>query len=213
MTKTSNNIVVLGGSFNPPTIAHVNVLDTAIKNLNAKFGLFVPSSNNYVSRKMKRQNGTIFSENSRLQMLSEICKNHPNMHVDTCEFGDDGRGHTYDTLCKIQAKYPDSKIVFIIGADKLSILPRWHNANEFFEKFEFAVIPRENFDINKIINNNKVLSKYKHIFHTISIPVYDDLANISSTQARKAITQKDIVTLQTILEPSTYEIIKKESKI
>lgn len=213
MTKTSNNIVVLGGSFNPPTIAHVNVLDITVKNLNAKFGLFVPSSDNYVSRKMKRQNGTTFSENSRLRMLSEICKNHSNMQIDTCEFGDDGRGHTYDTLCKIQAKYPDSKIVFIIGADKLSILPKWHNADEFFEKFEFAVIPRKNFDIPKIINTNKVLSKYKHIFHTISIPACNDLANISSTQARNAIMQNDIVTLQTILEPSTYEIIKKESKI
>ena len=40
MTK----IVVMGGSFNPPTIAHQRLLLGAVKELGADKGIFVPSS-------------------------------------------------------------------------------------------------------------------------------------------------------------------------
>ena len=59
-------IVVLGGSFNPPTKAHSKLLDTAIKQTDAEFGIFVPSSDNYVTRKMSKQSGNnkVYSQQS-----------------------------------------------------------------------------------------------------------------------------------------------------
>ena len=47
-------IVVMGGSFNPPTIAHQRLLLGAVKELGADKGIFVPSSHTYVSIKMRR---------------------------------------------------------------------------------------------------------------------------------------------------------------
>ena len=43
-------IVVLGGSFNPPTIAHEKLMEAAMKAINADLGIFVPSSDKYVTR-------------------------------------------------------------------------------------------------------------------------------------------------------------------
>jgi nicotinate (nicotinamide) nucleotide adenylyltransferase len=200
-------IVVLGGSFNPPTKAHIELLDTAIKQTNAEFGIFVPSSDNYVKRKMSKQksNNKAYSQQTRLKMLNEICKENKKFVVDTCEYDDDGRGHTYDTLCKIQEKYPDYKIMFVIGADKLKIVPKWHNSKEFFEKFHFVVTKRENIDINNIIKNTPALVNYKDIFHEITVT--NDIFDISSSVARKAINEKDYEMLKKILHATTLKFI------
>ena len=202
MNKT---IVVLGGSFNPPTKAHTALLKSAVEQLNASFGIFVPSSKAYVERKMSKQKSFTYSEEQRLSMLEAICKDNPTLRVDDCEYGDDGRGHTYDTLCKLQMKYPGYKLIFVIGADKLTIVPRWHNSEAFFENFEFAVTHRNDIDMEKIIRSNPMLSKYKSIFHEINVD--DTFSNVSSTIARFYIIKRDMVALAGILEPSTMQLI------
>lgn len=68
-----NKVVVLGGSFNPPTIAHEKMLVQAINSINADLGLFVPSSHNYVARKMRKQNKEhqVLPEKVRMSMLEK----------------------------------------------------------------------------------------------------------------------------------------------
>lgn len=62
MDKT---IVVLGGSFNPPTKARTELLRSAVKQLGAEFGVFVPSSEAYVERKMAKSKSFAYSEDNR----------------------------------------------------------------------------------------------------------------------------------------------------
>lgn len=50
----TERIVVLGGSFNPPTLAHFRLMQSALDGLQAQLGYYVPSSHGYVRRKMKR---------------------------------------------------------------------------------------------------------------------------------------------------------------
>ncbi|MCR5166759.1 MAG: nicotinate (nicotinamide) nucleotide adenylyltransferase [Oscillospiraceae bacterium] len=205
MDKT---IVVLGGSFNPPTKAHTALLKSAVEQLDASFGIFVPSSKAYVERKMSKQKSFAYSEEQRLSMLEAICKDNPTLRVDDCEYGDDGRGHTYDTLCKLQMKYPGYKLIFVIGADKLTIVPRWHNHETFFKNFEFAVTHRNDIDIDKTISNDATLAKYRSIFHEINVD--DSLSDVSSTIARLYITKRNKKVLTDILEPSTMQFILRE---
>ena len=49
----TEKIIVMRGSFNPPTIAHRTLLLAVVDALRARAGLFVPSSDAYVSRKMR----------------------------------------------------------------------------------------------------------------------------------------------------------------
>ncbi|MBQ4059501.1 MAG: hypothetical protein IJD40_11295 [Lachnospiraceae bacterium] len=44
-------IVVLGGSFNPPTIGHYLLMKSAMKSVDADKGIFLPASQQYVRRK------------------------------------------------------------------------------------------------------------------------------------------------------------------
>lgn len=47
-------IVVTGGSFNPPTAAHLALMCAALEQTGVEQGVFVPSSEAYVVRKMSR---------------------------------------------------------------------------------------------------------------------------------------------------------------
>lgn len=223
MSTHKKRIVVLGGSFNPPTSAHLNLMIEAINELNAEFGLFVPSSDNYVQRKMTKQSKDkiVYSELARYQMLSALddklfalyirewvsWKTHPIM-IDICEYGDDGRGHTYDTLMKIQSQYPEYEIVFILGSDKLAILPKWHKNDALLEQFHFAVITRgqsEQKALMQTIENDKKLKGFKRHFHLLNS--IDGTAEISSTLARELIVKKDWHKLAEIMPKSVLKLI------
>ena len=183
-------IVVLGGSFNPPTIAHEKLMEASMKAINADLGIFVPSSDKYVTRKMKKASkfNQVYSEYDREHMLNMMCDSLTNCIVDNCEFGDDGRGYTYRTLCEIQKKHADAEIYFICGADKLNIIPKWHSAEDLLTKFKFIVTTRKEDNPKEQIKNNIVLNKYANKFVIVEQPEGTD--NISSTEVRKLVGRK-----------------------
>lgn len=177
-------IVVLGGSFNPPTLAHEALMEAVISAIDADLGIFVPSSDKYVTRKMNKakRDNQVYSEYERAHMLNIICDQHDKMAVATCEFGDDGRGHTYRTLCELQETYPAADIYFICGADKLNVIPKWHSAEDLLAKFNFVVTARkEDNPVEQIALNDK-LNKYADKFIIVELPEGND--DISSTEVR-----------------------------
>lgn len=184
------HIVVMGGSFNPPTLAHEKLMSTAINAVNADLGIFVPSSDKYVTRKMSKvkHDNQVYSEYDREHMLNIICDSQPNFTVDVCEFGDDGRGYTYKTLCEIQKKHPDAEIYFICGADKLNIIPKWHSVDDLLTKFNIIVTARKGDNPHEQINNNIKLSKHSDKFVIVEQP--NEIDEISSTEARAMINKK-----------------------
>ena len=70
----NERIIVMGGSFNPPTIAHQRLLLGAVNALGANKGIFVPSSHAYVKTKMKRAKHPeeTLAEHLRLKMLNVL---------------------------------------------------------------------------------------------------------------------------------------------
>ena len=81
-------IVVMGGSFNPPTLAHQKILLAAMEALGADRGLFVPSSHGYVQNKMEKlgQPQDVFSEQLRLEMLRAMAVEDSRLAVEDMEF-------------------------------------------------------------------------------------------------------------------------------
>lgn len=71
-----NKIVVYGGSFNPPTVAHLRLLLAAVEAVDACCGIFVPVSHEYVQKKMKKQRcpQDTLGEELRLAMLESLCE-------------------------------------------------------------------------------------------------------------------------------------------
>ena len=46
--------IVMGGSFNPPTLAHQRLLSGVVEKTGAAKGIFLPSCHSYVAKKMSK---------------------------------------------------------------------------------------------------------------------------------------------------------------
>lgn len=88
MNKERKRIVVMGGSFNPPTSAHLRLLQGAVEALEADIGLFVPVSDAYLKRKMRHSHPpVVLSPEMRVRMLQSMCADDSRMQVCVKEIG------------------------------------------------------------------------------------------------------------------------------
>lgn len=119
-------IVVMGGSFNPPTIAHLKALQTAMNAVGADKGIFVPSSHAYVKRKMSKAGypEETLPEELRLAMLNAMSEDDARISANDLEYHRTEKAYTYETLEDLQKLYPNDTLYFLAGGDKVSIFPR-----------------------------------------------------------------------------------------
>ncbi len=146
-------IVVLGGSFNPPTIGHYLLMQSAIKSVGADKGIFLPASQHYVERKMSRQGAEnqTMPDSLRLGMLQVMCEKKTFLETEDFEITSGKSDCTFESLLHIQEKNPDAEIYFITGSDKLKIITKWRNAEEFLKQFRILVATRNDDNFEELL--------------------------------------------------------------
>lgn len=178
------NIVVMGGSFNPPTVAHLRLMRATLDELCADMGIFVPAPDEYVKRKMKKS-GTpdeVLSEEIRMEMLSAMAEDDPRIKVDDLEYHCEEKPYTYETMCALQEKYPDATLWFLSGGDKVGIYPKWHRIAEFLASFRIIVVKRDGEDPERDIEANDFLRERRESFYIMNAP--EGVDGISSSAVR-----------------------------
>ena len=151
-------IAVFGGSFNPPTIAHVDLAKQILaKNKDIEKVIFVPVSTKYNKKGLA-------SDLDRFNMLKCICDNEKNLEVSSIELDSERQLYTIETLRTIHQQYPNKNIFFVLGTDNLKELQTWHNADKLLEEFKMLVLERDNDVMEKIIENNNILKQHKEAF-------------------------------------------------
>ena len=201
-------IVVMGGSFNPPTIAHQKLMLAAVEALQAEMGVFVPSSHEYVKRKMNRAKHPeeVIDEDLRFQMLSKMAEEDPRLTVDNYEYHLTQKSRTYDTMVYLMEKYSDAELFFLAGGDKIDIFPRWYRIKDFLEQFHIIVTNREDYDAETALLENPFLSLYRNRFVVIDYP--EGIGNISSSVVRERFRESDYEAVREMLHSEVYEIIE-----
>ena len=146
-------IVVMGGSFNPPTIAHLKMMRSALDQLEAEKGFFVPTADKSLRRKMRRAGfpEEVLPEATRLEMLSAMAKEDPRLEVSDVEFQHPKHWYAQETMGYIQEQYPEAEMFFLIGSDNLENYARAFRLVEFLEKYRYAVVDRGDGDLDAIL--------------------------------------------------------------
>lgn len=177
-------VLVFGGAFNPPTLAHRDVLKYVTSRIDFDNVVVVPSSVSQQSS-WKRVSETPFvSDSSRVLMCEQnFNKINSSLVVSSHEidFGNQGiKTSSYDTLNIVKDMFPEHDIYFLIGDDKIKQITRWVNAKRLLEEFKFLVVSR-NGDVGSLIEN--YAKPHRDSFLEVSgyIPM-----NISSTQVRES---------------------------
>lgn len=199
-------IVVLGGSFNPPTLAHQRLLLGAVEAIGAEKGIFVPSSHAYVSAKMRRGHpGEALPEFVRLRMLQVMAEEDPRLVVEDCEFHRTGKAYTFETMEAIGEKYPDAALYFLAGGDKVSVISRWHRIREFLERFQILVVKRDGDDPEAALRENPFLSQHRDRFRVIPAP--GGLEGISSSAVREKLRNGE-AGAEELLHPGIWALLQ-----
>ena len=184
-------IVVMGGSFNPPTKAHYQLLQTAMEGLHAVKGIFVPDSRPYLKRKMRRAGGVqvCFSEAERASMLECMAADDARMEVSTIEFGT-YMPRTLETMCELSRLHQGAELYFLIGTDKLTMLSHMKPDSPFLNTIRFVVFDREGEEAECRIAEDATLSQVAGNFTCLSAP--PGVEGVSSSLIREQYLRGEI---------------------
>ena len=172
------------GSFNPPTLAHLEIC-LKLKDRLDKI-IFIP-----VNTKEKN----LISMCHRINMLRIYMKDYSFLEINSIM--DKYSYFDYRILDLLKKKYHNIKL--IIGSDILNNMKNFTNYNYLLENYQFIVITRDS-NVNNLINDKYY--KYKNNFEILEYQ-----SNISSTKARDLIKNKQDTT--NILNQEIARYIKK----
>lgn len=210
MDNKENNIVVLGGTFNPLSKAHGYIIKLASKIVKASKMILVPTSDKFLKSWKEFDSNNIISSEVRIAILNEFNKRNKNVEISHLEL--DGITYkTFDTLTKIKEENPEANIYFIFGSEKLSELQKWYRYKDLLENFNFIVIQRNKDNINDLLEKNEYLQGF--LLNFIFVEDKKDIAFISSTKIREAIKNKDFSTIKDLTYNYCVKILKKEGTI
>ena len=207
----TNRIAVLGGSFNPPTVAHLRLMQAGMDAIDACAGIFVPTSHEYVARKMRKQHcpEDVMSENLRVEMLESFKEQDSRIVVSQIQLLRGGIGFDYDMLCALQQDYPDSELFFIVGSDKLFPLPRWYRVNDLLAQFHILVARRSADDLEKIKETKPYIAEHWDAFTVFEAP--EEISEISSTLFREWLKAGDD-SARELVTPAVWRLIQNTGR-
>ncbi len=136
MAEKQPRLGILGGSFDPPHVAHLAIASEACHALGLSRVLFVPAA----APPHKGSGGRTPAE-VRLEMASLAIDDDLRFTVSGVEI-ERGLTYTADTLRALSARYADHDLVFVMGSDSLLQLETWHEPEELLALCSLAVAPR-----------------------------------------------------------------------
>ena len=194
----------MGGSFNPPTLAHYRLMKHAIEAIDASHGYFVPVSDAYLRRKMRHSHPpVVLSSELRIKMLQAMCTE-DNMKVCDKEIGTI-EARTLPTLKLFKEEFPEYELYFVMGDDKLELLSHLSEKGAFFETSNVILYSRNLEGIEENLKSHRVLSE--HIGSIVVLPQPEGIAGISSSLIRERMLLGE--SCEELLVPGVWKIFKE----
>ncbi len=127
-------IGILGGSFDPPHLAHRALAECAIQELS--LDLLVVA---VAYRQWQKQHDATAQNRLEMAQLNFAIEN---VVVSDVDIKRATPTFTIDTLSDLSALYPEAEFVFITGADAVAGLASWHRSAELAQRLSFAAASR-----------------------------------------------------------------------
>ena len=125
---------ILGGTFDPPHVAHLIAGETAYHELGLDIVTFIPAGAPW-----QKQSIDVESSEHRWEMVMRAVAGVDYFEADDRELRRDGWTYTIDTL----DSYPDDeRITLIVGADTAASMPTWRRIEQVLQRAAVAVYPR-----------------------------------------------------------------------
>lgn len=163
------NILLYGGSFDPPHLGHTELLKNAIEKVKPSIALVVPAFQSILKDKHATDRRHRF-------WMSRIAFGDLPVEVSSMEIDRGAKIYTYEALRQIRETNPDAKIFALMGRDVYMQLPKFRNSLEVISSCTIVTGARgDDSKIDPLPNANPV------------IWVQDRGLNISSSEIRRKV--------------------------
>ena len=197
-----NKLLLIPGSFNPITNAHVEMALTAKAAVDADTIYFIPAHDTYVAKKK-----TLIPGYCRVELINSmpICKDYNirALDVETTSFFPQ---RTYNTITQFRDKAEKSyhfyEYYICLGMDNIKTLTFWYNWKPFVEEYNFVACVREGQELNKSLEEAG-LTDYKDHFTEIKIPEN----HTSSSLVRDLCEEEKFDEVKKLVPENVYEYL------
>ena len=131
----NRRIGLFGGTFDPVHKGHLAIAEQAAEELRLEQILFIPAPD----PPHKRRTGATYRQ--RVAMLELALVGHSRFSISLLETELSAPSYTVDTLLELRRRLP-GQFYFLIGADSLLELHRWHQYQKLLNLTCFIVISR-----------------------------------------------------------------------
>ena len=187
-------LVVFGGSFNPPTIAHYQIAKHVNQQLACEQFFFLPVGNQYPKK------GLVDSVH-RIRMLNLVCQQLEATAVCQLETNCERVLTTFDTLKLLQKQYLNQEIAFVIGADNLKQLKTWTEFEKLVKAFKLIVFKRNDLDVEAMIQ-----TEFANLQHQFIILESFGQMNVSSSLYRESLANEHLVLPEVSVYVKTHKL-------
>lgn len=183
-------IGILGGSFDPVHLAHIDMAEKCMAEFDLDKIMFLPSSD-------PPHKKNITKKEIRIEMLEKALEKFPQFYLSTLETERAGKTYTFDTALWLKENTKD-QYFYIIGGDSLNTLHSWYRAEELFKLIEFIVVDRQHVEEDGTLAE-KMGAKIHFSKHTG--------LDISSTEVRNKVLKNQ--SIKDLVPSGVMEIIEK----
>ena len=141
-----SKIGFFGGCFNPPTIAHFEIVQNAISKFNLDKVVIIPMGDKY-------QKNDLISFEHRFTMLKKMFADNEKVDISRLQANQKEVSYAIDSFKTIDEKYKNDERYFIMGEDNFSKIETWKDGKELLDNRKFIVFERNNTTSSSLIRN------------------------------------------------------------
>ena len=189
-------IGIIGGTFDPIHLAHVNIAKEAKDRLNLDKVIFIPAGSQPLKIDKKVTRASL-----RFNMEKKAIEGYDGFEVSDNEIKKQGLSYTFETLEHF--KKEDEELFFITGADCLLRLEKWKNVKRIFELCTLVVLTRPGYDERSLYKQKDYIEeKYNGKIVILELEGMD----ISSTEIRGLV--KEGKNISKLVASEVFKLIK-----
>jgi len=143
--STKQPIGILGGTFDPIHLGHIQLAQEAYKQLTLEKIIFIPCGQSPL-----KKNKPIASPVDRLAMVDLAISNYPYFYSDDREVTKNEISYTVETLRSLKKENPHASLCFIMAMDAFMHFDLWHKWQEILQLAHLIVANREGKIVNKM---------------------------------------------------------------
>ena len=137
LSGDQQRVGVLGGSFDPIHVGHLLIAEAVREALDLTHVLFIPAP-----RPWMKDDSELAPAEDRFEMVRLAIAGYDGFRLSRVDMDRPGPSYAVDTLRTLHGACPNATFDFIVGADALSGLPRWHEPHEMMALCRIAAVAR-----------------------------------------------------------------------